>query len=145
MFRTIRRFRAFRTFLIIPSIPNIPNISSLPCTTIYLSANICCSYQVYWLTKDWLDDSEATRKHKIIPHFVHLCARAGFTLVSNGFRPPSQMGNWKILSLRCSRGFMKRIKVRIIDCYHIVSLPVLVSDVYTSSYILSFIPSQLFS
>jgi hypothetical protein len=30
---------------------------------------------------NWLDDSEETRKHKIIPHFVHLCARAGFSLV----------------------------------------------------------------
>jgi hypothetical protein len=127
------------------NMPNIPNVTPWPYTTTYLHALICCFYQVYWLTKDWLDDSEETRKHKIIPHFVHLCARAGFSLVSNGFQPPSRMGTWKILSLRCSRGFMKRKKVRIIDWYHIVSLPVLVSDVYTSSYILSFIPSHPFS
>lgn len=66
------------------------------------------SQKVYWLTKDWGDDSENTRNKIIIPYFANLGYNAGFSLVSNGCRTCQ---HWKVQTLVCSRRITFKNKV----------------------------------
>jgi hypothetical protein len=69
------------------------------------------------MTKGWVDNSKDTRGKKVLPYFVDLCSKAGFSLVCDQVR---ELLKWTAVKLRCRRGRLKETSVS--DLLFIIAL-----------------------